>query len=418
MVRKLLRVGAILALLLAVVVGGAAAVLWVLGPPTVDDYDAGNFELDAPGDAIAGKRLVAMACVRCHYDPESDSLAGRSLAPAFANIGKAHASNLTSDDVRGLGVWSDAELVMYLRSGVHPQRKSVAPPYMPFLPNIATVDLANLVAFLRSDDPWLSPSRKADPPSTLNFKATLAAWSVWKPGPDSASLVLRPEEAEPVALGAYLANDLLQCHGCHSGSLARADWVVPADSKGFYAGGTKLVDLAGHTVVSPGLTQREKGGLGSWSYAEFRAALVEGRGKDGQVLRDPMPRYAALTEGELSSLYAYFKTLPAAESAEGRPAPYKVVTQLVDPGRHEFERLGCPSCHTPDAQGVLSLKSVPKDYPTDEALAAYIADPRSVDPGAWMPAFGHLVDDTQMAALTEYVRRRVERGPYAPPPKE
>lgn len=418
MLRKLLRIGAILTVVVALLVGAAAGVLWVLGPPTHESYAVGDFELQGSGDAIAGKRLVDMMCVRCHFDPETDSLAGRSLGKEYASLGTAHASNITRDDIRGIGEWTDAELVMMFRSGVHPKRKELLPPYMPSLPNVSDVDLAHIVAYLRGADEWVAPQRKADPPSTLKFSAVLAAWFKWKPGPDHSAPVLRPDEGEAIALGAYLANDLLQCHGCHSASLEAVDWVVPEDTKGFYAGGAKLVDLANNKVVAPGLTPREDGGLGGWSYEEFRRALVDGVAKGGDVLRWPMPRYGELSEGELSSLYAYFKTLPKAGKAPGRKPPYKVVTQIVDPGRHEFERLGCPSCHDPDAKDYRSLKGITEKYPDDTALTAYISDPSFVDPNAWMPAYGHLVDDAQMKALLEYVRRRVERGPYAPPPKE
>lgn len=418
MLRKLLRIAAILTVVVALLVGAAAGVLWVLGPPTHEGYAAGDYDVKGEGDVIVGKRLVALMCVRCHFDPETDSLAGRSLGREYNALGVAHASNITRDDIRGIGEWTDAELAMMFRSGVHPKRKELLPPFMPSLPNVSDVDLAHIVAYLRSGDDWVAPQRKADPPSELKFSAVLAAWFEWKPGPDHSAPVLRPDEAEPIALGAYLANDLLQCHGCHSATLKDVDWVVPADSKGFYEGGATLVDLAMNKVVAPGLTQRDDGGLGGWSYEEFRRALVDGAAKGGAVLRWPMPRYDALSEGELSALYAYFKTLPAAAEAPRRKPPYKVVTQIVDPGRHEFERLGCPSCHDPDAKDYRSLKGITEKYPEDAALAAYISDPSFVDPNAWMPAYGNLVDDAQMKALLEYVRRRVERGPYAPPPKE
>lgn len=414
--RMLLRVGLALFVLAAVLVGGALGLVWVMGPPTHEGYDPGAFELKAEGDAAAGKRLATMLCVRCHYDAETNTLAGRALAPEYKAIGKAHAANLTRDDVRGIGSWRDAEVVMMLRSGVHPQRKELVPHYMPFLPNIADVDLANLVAFLRSDDPWVAPQRKADPRSVPAYGTVLRAWLKPSLGPREASLVLKPKESEPVALGAYLANDLFQCHGCHSASVQGADWVSPADSKGFYKGGAKLTDLAGNRIVAPGLTAREDG-IGGWAYEDFRRALLHGVTPDGDALRWPMPRYAQLSEGELSALYAYFQTLPAAESSPKRPAPYKVVTRIVDPGRHAFERLGCPSCHSTNAEGVLSLKKALEHYPDDASLRAYIENPQALDPDAWMPAYGKIVDDAEMVALLEYVRRRIERGPYAPPPK-
>jgi len=415
--RRLLRLLGLLLLLAIALAAAVLGVVWVLGPPTYEQYSPEAFTLERKGDAEAGKRLVTMLCVRCHYDPQSNTLAGRALAPAFDRYGQVHAANLTQDDVRGIAHWTDADRVMLLRSGVHPQRHELMPPYMPWLPGIADTDLADLLAYLRGDDPWVQPSRKADPPTQLSFEAIVRSWTIWEPGPQRASTLPRPDDAEPIALGAYLANDLLQCHGCHSASLDRVDWLYPSHSEGFYAGGTVLRDLAGHPIVGPGLTAREDGGLGAWSFEEFRRALVEGEGPQGEVLRWPMPRYGALTEAELTALYAYLRTLPPATTAPKRPAPYKVVTDVVDPGRHQFERLGCPSCHGAKAQGFLSLDDAPTRFPTDPQLAAYISDPAFVDEHAWMPAYGHLLDDAQMADLCEYVRRLAEHGPHAAPPK-
>ena len=418
MVRTTLRILGGLLLLAMLALGGALLLVWVLGPPTYDDYEPEAFAMQVEGDPVAGKRIAELLCVRCHFDPETDALAGRSLGSEYAELGNAYAANITRDEIRGIGTWTDEALIMLFRSGVHPERKTLLPPTMPSLPNLADTDLAHLLAYLRSDDVWVAPQRKADPPSELAFGAVLAAWLYGQPGPERASLVLRPEEAEPIALGAYLANDLLQCHGCHSASLTDVDWLRPGDTPGFYEGGARLRDLAGNVIIAPGLTAREDGGLGGWSYEGFRRALVEGQGPDRNVLRWPMPRYAALTEGELTALYAYFETLPAAATAPARPEPYKVVPQIVDPGRHEFERLGCPSCHAAEPEGAFGLGDVVKKYPDDAELAAYVSDPRLVDVNAWMPAFGHLIDDDQMASLIEYLRRRVEQGPYAPPPKE
>lgn len=418
MKRILLRVGGLLVVLALLTIGAAAGLAWVLGPPTYDEYSAGDFEFEAQGDVVAGKRLAELTCVRCHYDPTTDSLAGRRLTPEYKALGQAHAPNLTRDEVRGIGLWTQAELVMLLRSGVHPKDKTRLPPWMPFHPGISDVDLANLVAYLRSDDSWVAPQRTPEKRSELSFRSVLQAWAQWEPGPAKLSVVERPPESEPVALGAYLANDLLQCHGCHSASVETVDWVFPHKTDGFYQGGAKVTDLAGNTVVAPGLTPSPKAGIGGWTYEEFRRALIEGVTPVGKIVRWPMPTYPRLTEGEVSAMYAYFQTLSPNNTPLKRAPPYRVSPKIVDPGRHEFERLGCPSCHAPDALGPLGLDKVPEKYPDDASLIEYISDPRFVDPDAWMGAYGKLASEEEMAALAEYVRRRVERGPYAPPPKE
>ncbi len=418
MKRTLLRVGGLLLVLAVLSLGSAAGLAWVMGPPTYDEYSPSEFEFQKEGDAVAGKRLVELACVRCHYDPTTDSLAGRPMATEYKTLGRAHAPNLTQDDVRGIGLWTQAELVMLIRSGVHPKDKTRLPPWMPFHPNISDVDLANLLAFLASDDPWVAPQRTPETKSKLAYRSVLQSWLRWEPGPTGLSVVERPPESEPIALGAYLANDLLQCHSCHSASVEAVDLVFPDRTDFFYVGGAKLTDLAGNTIVAPGLTPSPKWGLGGWTYEEFRRALVEGVTPVGKILHWPMPTYPRLTEGELTAMYAYFQTLSPNHSALKRPPPYKVSPKIIDPGRYEFERLGCPSCHAPDALGPLSLDKVPTKYPDDASLIEYISDPHFVDENAWMRGYGKVASAEEMSALAEYVRRRVERGPYAPPLKD
>ncbi len=399
------------------VLGLAAVLVWVLGPATHDEYGADAFVLERQGDALAGRRLAALSCARCHYDPGTHALAGRSVGREYRALGDAYAANITSDPLWGIADWSDAELVMLLRSGVHPRRKVLLPPYMPHMPNIADVDLANLIAFLRSDDPWVAPHPTPDRVSVPTYAWNVRTWVGPELGPSSAIETDRPDAGDPVALGGYLANDLLQCHVCHSAGIDGVTWNDPEATVGLYRGGMRLVDPGGHTIVAGNLTPSDAG-LGSWDFEGFRAALIEGIAPDGSVLRSPMPRYAALSPDELAALFAYLKSLdPKGQEAESWPEPYEVTPEVVDPGRHEFERLGCPSCHPSKGPGMLRLDEVPVRFPRDAELAAYVADPVAVNPNAWMPAYGHLATPEQLLQVAEYVRRRVEQGPFAPPPK-
>ncbi len=417
MVRKALVVIAVVVAVATILLGVAAGGIWMLGSAVHDEYAAEAFVLERRGDALAGKRLAELLCVRCHYDPGTQSLAGRSLAAEYRAWGSVHASNITADPVWGIGQWSDEDLVMLLRSGVHPHRKVSLPPYMPHMPNIADVDLANLIAFLRSDDPWVAAQEVPDEPSVPAYAWTLRSWISAELGPSSAIETARPKGGDPVALGAYLANDLLQCHACHSARIEDVRWNEPKTTRGLYEGGMQLVDPSGNTVVAPNLTPSQAG-LKAWDFGEFRAALAQGIAPGGHVLRWPMPRYAALSDDELAALFAYFRSLEPRDQAVGESEPYDVVPEVVDAGRHHFERLGCPSCHPSKGPGMLRLDDAPTRFPDDAGIAAYVADPYAVDGGAWMPGYGHLATPEQLLQIAEYVRRRVEQGPFAPPPKE
>ncbi len=416
MLRKLIKIGLVLGLLGALAVAAAAGVAWVIGPPVQEGYDPEAFEpAQAEGDAVAGRRLAALLCHRCHYDVETGAFTGRSLAPEYRELGRAYASNITGERNRGIGDWSDGALTMYLRTGVHPVRNELSPPYMPHLPNIADVDLDNLIAFMRSDDPWVKGQRVADEPSEMTYASVVRSWLTWSPGPQGNPTVPRPADSEPIALGAYLANDLLQCHGCHSASLASAKWLEPADSAGFYAGGGGVVALNGKVYIGSNLTPSETG-LGAWTYEQFRRALTEGFDPEGRPIRWPMPMYPELTDSELEAMFAYFKTLEPSDRELSKGYRRRPTPPIVDRGRHVYEREACIVCHPNERAGLKSLDGIVETFPDDVALRAYIANPQSKTPGARMPAYGEHLSSEDMDALVEYVRRRAEKGPFAAPP--
>ena len=129
-----------------------------------------------------------------------------------------------------------------------------------------------------------------------------------------------------------------------------------------------------------------------------------------------MPRYAELSEVELSAMYAFLRTLPASPAKPPASHKYKLISAIVDPGRRAFDEYGCQYCHPDEGPGLATLEGVPTKFPTDAALAAYIANPAAAFPATRMPAFGPVIPKDVMPALVEYVRRRVEHGASAPSP--
>ncbi len=417
MVRKLVKLTLILALAGVFVAAGALLTIYVLGLPQ-PELQVQPFEVDPqPGRVARGRKLAAMLCHRCHFSSETGALTGRSLALEQVGLGDVYASNITADLSRGIGDWPDEELVHLLRTSVHPRTGQQTPPYMPHFPNIADEDLRDLLAFLRSDDPWVRAQRTKDRPSEPSLKATLLTWLRWQPGPELFAPRLRPSDDELLALGAYLATDLLQCHGCHSAKRDDVDRLDPAQTPGFLGGGAVLHDVAGQPIRGTNLTFASAG-LAEWSYEDFRRALVEGIGKDGRLVRWPMPRYPELDELELEALYAYLGALPPIERETPPSYEYRRIAKLIDPGRHAYYEHGCQYCHPDRGDGLGSLKAMTESFPEDDALAAFITDPRSVRPDSRMPAFGEIIPAEEVPALVDYLRRRAESGPEAPPEQE
>src|SRR5690606_5295782 len=157
-----------------------AGALALLPMPT---YDVPTVPLDAeptPARLERGKRLVSMLCRRCHYDGATGALTGRPLPST--RLGKPSAPNLTRDPEGGIGAWSPGELAVLLRTGIHPKTGVlVPPPFMPRWPRLADDDLVAIVAFLRSDDPWVAPHAEEPPPTQYSLVARYRALSSWSP---------------------------------------------------------------------------------------------------------------------------------------------------------------------------------------------------------------------------------------------
>ena len=106
-----------------------------------------------------------------------------------------------------------------------------------------------------------------------------------------------------------------------------ADW-EPAEGQGEYvlhasdcvachtsddgeslAGGRAIASPMG-TIWSTNITPDPETGIGDWSYADFRAAMIDGLEPDGTHLYPAMPyeNYRLMTEEDIRALYEYIMT--------------------------------------------------------------------------------------------------------------
>ena len=93
-------------------------------------------------------------CSTCHTPRNALMAEQSSHELAGASLGNWFASNITSDPVSGIGGWSDAELVAYLRSGRAAGKAQAAGPMAEAidhsLQHLSEADLQAIVAYLRS----------------------------------------------------------------------------------------------------------------------------------------------------------------------------------------------------------------------------------------------------------------------------
>ncbi|MEO7051916.1 MAG: cytochrome c, partial [Rhodanobacter sp.] len=143
----------------------------------------------------------------------------------------------------------------------------------------------------------------------------LSAWLLTSAG-NRADHASHPETADAaglkdparIAQGRYLVT-VGDCAGCHT---AR-DGVA-------FAGGRVLATPFGN-ISAPNLTPDHDTGLGSWDFAQFWAALHDGRGHAGQLLYPVFPytSYTLVRHDDALAMFAYLQSLPAVHRASAAP---------------------------------------------------------------------------------------------------
>lgn len=290
----------------------AAAYIQFKGVP---DYDAqipsGIARLQVPRDSshvARGAKIAALLCQECHLSTEG-KLTGKMMAEIPKAFGTIASLNITQDPEIGIGAWTDCELYYFLRTGIR-KNGSWAPPFMPKLSRMAEDDLYAVIAWLRSDDPRLAPDRREYPPNDYNFLVKVLSNTVFSAPPLPARPIPMPDTTNKVALGKYIAEDMLECYACHSGDMMKVDPNNPANSVGYYGGGIEMQNHEGEIVRSANITMDPETGIGKFTEQQFIEAVKYGKNPRGGSLQYPMPPHTALTDQEVSAIHAFLKTVP------------------------------------------------------------------------------------------------------------
>lgn len=401
MKRFLKIVGGLIALVVVVFGAFAAYVAWD-GIPT---YPTGNVQTKVeitPEKVARGKKYATLLCASCHMDPTTRQLTGKRLADLPAEFGVAYSKNITQDPVKGIGSWTDGELIYLLRTGVT-RTGAYTPPYMVKLPHLSDDDLESIVAYLRSDDPQLAP-RAVDPPgvSQPSFLTKVLTHTVFKPLPYPAHRIETPPATDKVAYGRYLSSGL-GCYACHSADFKTVNEMEPEKSAGFMGGGNPTPDQNGEVVPAANITFDEETGIGRWTEAELARALRAGIRPDGSILVYPMEAHPELTEEDCAALYAYLQSVPKLRNKVEKPV--RKVPATADAGQKIYIKYGCTSCHGANGVGVADLRQAAEHYPDDAAIEAWIKNPSATKPETKMPSWDGVIAQDEYPALIAYVKQ-------------
>jgi mono/diheme cytochrome c family protein len=305
---KVLRWVLIIVAVLAAIPLAFVLFLEIRGIPryTTEKIDFPKVEV-TPERVMQGEKIAAVQCIVCHRGSDG-KLSGRLIRELPPNFGEIHSANITQSKEHGIGNWSDANIAYMLRTGCRPDGQFW--PIMPKYPHLSDEDLKSVIAFLRSDNPYVQASeipKVADKYTLLDkFLCLVAFKKIAYP----TAPIMEPDSNNCVAYGKYLVTGRYDCYPCHSKDFKTMNQEFPEKSEGFMGGGNPMIALSGQTRFSANLTMCEVTGLGRWTLDDFAKAMHQQKNKDGHSLREPMLPYNGMTDAEVKGIWSYIQTVP------------------------------------------------------------------------------------------------------------
>lgn len=245
------------------------------------------------------------ACGNCHTprDAKNQPVAGMELAGGrefdVAELGHIVGPNITPDKDTGIGGWTEGQIVNSLRNGKRPDGTIIGPP-MPIemYRGLSDRDAEAIAAYLKSVKP-------------VSHKVARSTYKIPLPpayGP-IVGHVDEPDRKNKIAYGAYLAGPVAHCVECHT---PREKGQLVLDRLG--AGGREFPDFVnpGAVTVSRNITPDPQDGLGQWSDADIKRAILIGERPDGTKLAGTMPfaAYNTMTSDDVNAITDYLRALP------------------------------------------------------------------------------------------------------------
>lgn len=230
----------------------------------------------------------------------SKLLAGGRAFP-LGPAGVVYTKNITMDEETGIGLWTDEQIKLAIKSGVRPDG-TVLFPVMPYhvYNGMADADLEDIIAYMKS----LPPVRNEVPESTVNTEGMPVL-----PYQDG---ITAPDPADPSSRGAYLVNHIMGCADCHT----PIDPNTGEPIMERHLAGRQPYEGPWGIVYGGNITPHDETGIGTWTDEEVKRALLAGIGKDGRrLILMPWYAYSALTPEDADAVVYYLKNdLPAVDN--------------------------------------------------------------------------------------------------------
>ncbi len=317
MIKKFLKVAGIIVLLLIICVVVTVALL------QNQTFDAPYPPVKARQDSATiatGRKLVlgAAHCTGCHGNPNQPDPITNTEETALSGgrvfdlpIGLLFAPNLTPH-ATGIAGKTDEALARALRYGVATNGRALF-DLMPFH-NTSDEDLVAIISYLRSRP----PVDNTVPANKMNMLGKVVKAFMLKPAGPSGPVPVKVVKDTGVAYGAYLANSVANCRGCHTNRNLMTGAFTGPD----FAGGLKFdlpTDSGMYSLTTPNLTTDASGRITGWSQQQFIH-----RFRQGSIIKEshmPWESFRHMSDDELKSIYNFLQTV--------KPVHNKVVAGLV-----------------------------------------------------------------------------------------
>ena len=372
-------------------------------------------------------------CAACHTARGGAAfVGGKAIATPF---GAVYTSNITPDLETGIGNWSADAFYRAMHDGRSANGKLLTPafPY-PNYTHITRADSDDLYAyFMHGVAPAAQVNQAHDLPFPFNTQVALALWRTlfFTPNTIAAELINTPPSAinntlktdhSDIQRGAYLVRGLGHCSACHAERNALGASVKNQFNEQFLSGA--LMPM--RDWYAPSLVDKTEAAVAHLPKQDVVNLLKTGIAPNASML-GPMAEVVAgstqfWTDADLNATAAYLQSLTQFESKTSAKSTTSVNAKptpaLFTRGAELFTQ-HCATCHGEQGQGMrvegnvalpalASNRAVTMPNTTNLVriiLAGGYAPSTASNPRPFgMPPFVHVLNDTDIAAVTTYIR--------------
>ena len=368
-----------------------------------------------------GEALAAVGhCASCHTTSDGQPFAGGY--GVHTPFGIIYGSNITPDPKTGIGLWSLQAFARAMREGVSRDGSHLFPafPYYAYT-KLSDADIEALYAYLMT-----RPAVSATPPANtlpfpLSVRAFQESWKIlfFRGGPYRTD----SSKSNEWNRGAYLAEALADCSGCHT-------------TRNFLGGEKKRDAYAGYEVegwITPPLTAANPSPI-PWTEEDLFNYLRTGvsplHGATAGSMTDVIRNGLALgivPDSDVRDIAIYISDINHASARTGAieastrqalATSYLGIGQERDPDADLYAS-ACISCHynagpVPlPARPELSLNSaltLPEPTNFIQAVLNGIGATEGA-PGLVMPEYASSLSDSEIVRLAAYLRRTRTKSP-------